>query len=95
MAKYGAGKLYGTGWLYGPDPQYLTGAGGIPAAEAWGTPLVNPGPVFISGVGNIATAEAWGSAWIFRVPQKLALGVNIRRLHTTPQIRRLKVTPDG
>lgn len=86
MAKYGTEKLYGAGWLYGPDPQSLLEVGNIPGAEALGMAVVLPGPVIISGVGNIPTVEAFGVPWIFRIPQKLS---------ATPQIRRLKVAPHG
>jgi hypothetical protein len=78
-----------------PGPVTLTGAGNISSTAALGLLTVNPGPVTISAAGNIPTAEAWGSPWIVRIPAKLALGANIRRLCATPQIRRLKVTPDG
>ncbi len=95
MAKFGTGKLYGAGWRYGADPQYITGVGSIPSAEAWGMLLVSPGPVLISGAGNIPTAGALGTPWIFRIPQKLALGGTIRQLSANPQINRLKVTLNG
>jgi hypothetical protein len=104
MAKFGTGKLYATDLLYGADPQYILGVGNIPSTAALGMPTVIPGPVTIAGVGNISTAEAWGTPWIFRIPQKLALdinipklalGINIRRLSTTHQIRRLQVTSNG
>ncbi|MFZ5450267.1 MAG: hypothetical protein ACOZF2_00120 [Thermodesulfobacteriota bacterium] len=104
MAKYGTGKLYATDLLYGADPQYLLEVGDIPSLAALGMPAFNPGPLTISGVGNIPAAQAWGTPWIFRIPQKLtidtdipqlAYGVNIRRLATTPRIRRLQVISDG
>ncbi len=95
MAKYGTGKLYSTGWLYGADPQYLFGVGNIPGLEAFGMALVSPGPVTIHGVGNIPSGGAWGTPWIFLVPKKLALGADIRRLSAVPQFRRLQVTPNG
>jgi hypothetical protein len=50
---------------------------------------------YLLGVGNIPSTEAFGTLRIFRIPKKLALNLNIRRLHAVPQIRRLKVTPDG
>jgi hypothetical protein len=83
MAKYGTGKIYGNGWLYGPDPQYLLNVGNVPSAEAWGMPLVNPGPVVIDGAGNIPGAEALGTPWIFRIPKKFAVGLSARRLKVT------------
>ena len=104
MAKFGTGKLYTSGQLYGIDPQYLLGPGNIASTADLGLPAVNPGPVTLQGVGNIAAAEAWGTPWIFRMPQKLALGltisrlaygVHIRRLSTAPQIRRLQVISNG
>jgi hypothetical protein len=104
MAKFGTGKIYATDLLYGADPQYLLGVGNMPSTADLGMPTVNTGPVTISGVGNISTAEAWGTPWIFRIPKKLAIdidipqlayGINIRRFSTSPQIRRLQVTPNG
>jgi len=95
VAKFGTGERFGAGLLYGIDPQYLLGVGNIPSTAALGMPAVNPGPVTIPGVGNIPAGGAFGTLWIFRVPKKLALGIDIRRLCATPQIRRLKVTPDG
>lgn len=95
MAKYDTGELYNTGVLYGPAPQGLFEVGNIPSAAALGLPTVNPGPVTIYGVGNIPAAGAVGTPWIFRIPKKLALSIDIRRLHATPQIRRLQVTPNG
>lgn len=104
MAKFGTGKLYATGILYGASPQYLVGAGNIPSAAALGSPTVNPGPVTIWGVGNIPTEEAWGTPCIFLVPQGLVLSINSRRLLVCPQRRylgavphltHLQVTPDA
>lgn len=104
MAKYGTGKNYGAGWLYGPDPQYLLGVGNIPGAAALGLPAVSPGPVAVSGVGNISTTGTFGTPRIFRIPQRLALALDIRRLRvspttrhlaTAPQINSLQVTPDA
>ncbi|MHB8067445.1 MAG: hypothetical protein ACYDIC_06050 [Desulfobaccales bacterium] len=95
MAKFGTGELYATGLLYGPDPQYLLGAGNIASTAALGMPAVNPGPVTIHGVGNIPTGGAFGTPWIFLMPKKLALGINMRHLSAAPQIRRLQVTPNG
>jgi len=86
MAKYNAGKLYNTGELYGPATQYLLGVGNIAGAEVWGTPQVHPGPVSVSGAGNIPATDAFGTPWFFRIPKRLAVGINIRRL---------KVNPDG
>lgn len=95
MAKFGTGERYTSGLLYGPDPQYLSGVGNIPSTAAPGMLTVTPGPVTIPGVGDIPGAEAFGIPWIFLIPERLALGVNIRRLSVTPQIRRLQVTPNG
>lgn len=95
MAKFGTGKIYATDLLYGADPQYLLGVGNIPSTAALGMPTVNPGPVTIYGVGNIPAGGAFGIPCIFRIPNRLALGINIRRLSATPQIRRLQVTPNG
>ncbi len=95
MAKFGTGELYATDLLYGPDPQYLLGVGNIPSIAALGMPTVNPGPVTIHRVGNIPAGGVFGTPWIFRIPQRLALGINIRRLSAAPQIRRLQVTPNG
>jgi len=104
MAKYGTGKRFGTGVLYGIDPQYLLGVGNIFSAASLGIPAVNPGPVTIYGVGNIGAAEAWGTPFIYRIPKKLALdinipklayGMNIRRLSAVPKIRKLQVIADG
>ncbi len=95
MAKFGTGKLYATELLYGADPQYLLGVGNIPGTGVLGMPTVNPGPVTILGVGNIPSGSAFGTPSIFLVPIRLALGVNIRRLSSVPQIRRMQVTPNG
>jgi len=44
----------------------ITGAGGIPSAEAFGTPIVTtPTPGQITGAGGIASAEAFGVPTIY------------------------------
>lgn len=44
----------------------ITGAGGIPSAEAFGTPIVStPTPGQITGAGGIASAEAFGVPTIY------------------------------
>ena len=102
MAKFGTGKLYATGQLYGLDPQYLLGVGNISSTAAVGVPTVNPGPVTIYGVGNIDSTEAFGPLKISQIPPNLTLILDIRRLRISParrhlmaapQITRLQVTP--
>jgi len=95
MARYNTGVLYNNGVIFGPVFQYLLDVGNIPSTAALGMPTVNPGPVTVSGVGNIPTGGAFGTSWIFRVPNRLALGINIRRLSAAPQIRRLQVILNG